>query len=180
MRDNERVVIAGPFADSRISSTNEWLTPREIVETLGPFDLDPCSPPPERRPWSTASLHYDESHDGLSQPWRGLVWCNPPYGKHTAEWLAKCAAHGSAVALVFSRTDTAWFHDHVAPSASALLFWRRRINFCLSTTGEPSKTPAAPSMLIAYGDEALSRLRRVESRGALVVLRQSRQDPCAA
>lgn len=24
---------------------DEWLTPPEIVRALGPFDLDPCSPP---------------------------------------------------------------------------------------------------------------------------------------
>lgn len=116
------MLVCGPFADSRSSSTNEWLTPRELIEQLGPFDLDPCAPPPERRPWSTADIHYDETIDGLSREWSGLVWCNPPYGKHTGEWLARCAAHGRALALTNARTDTAWFHEHVAAKASAVLF----------------------------------------------------------
>lgn len=164
------MLVCGPFADSRHSGTNEWLTPKWLIETLGPFDVDPCAPPPERRPWSTASTHFDESHDGLARPWSGAVWCNPPYGKHTGAWLKRCAEHGNAVALVFSRTDASWFHDHVATKATALLFWRHRIRFCRSITGEPAGTPAAPSLLIAYGGEAARRIQRVADRGTLVVL----------
>ena len=37
---------------------DEWLTPRYITDTLGPFDLDPCSPG-DRRPWDTATYHLD-------------------------------------------------------------------------------------------------------------------------
>lgn len=30
--------------NTNTDNNDEWLTPPEIVEALGPFDLDPCSP----------------------------------------------------------------------------------------------------------------------------------------
>lgn len=63
------------------TSTDEWLTPPAIIDALGPFDLDPASP--IERPWPTAARHYTIEDDGLAQPWAGMVWCNPPYGRET-------------------------------------------------------------------------------------------------
>lgn len=163
------MIVSGPFADSRVSGTNEWLTPRSLIETLGPFDLDPCAPPKERRPWDTAALHFDETMDGLSREWSGFVWCNPPYGKHVSAWLERCAKHGRALALVNARTDATWFHEQVMQKASAILFWKQRIRFCESVTGKQMGNPAAPSVFVAYGDEATERLRRIKSRGSLIV-----------
>ena len=80
----------------------EWLTPPYIVEALGEFDLDPCSP--INRPWDTATRHYDEWDDGLNKPWWGRVWCNPPYGREAEMWLKKLAGHGNGIALIFART----------------------------------------------------------------------------
>ena len=36
---------------------DEWLTPPGILNRLGEFDLDPCTP--IDRPWDTAKLHYN-------------------------------------------------------------------------------------------------------------------------
>lgn len=77
--------------------SNEWLTPPEIIEALGPFDLDPCAP--IERPWPTANRHYTVEDDGLRQPWDGFVWVNPPYGPHTWKWLHKLAEHGRGRAV---------------------------------------------------------------------------------
>lgn len=127
----------------------EWLTPPDLVQLLGPFDLDPCAP--VRRPWDTAAEHYTVLDDGLLQPWHGRVWLNPPYGAETGKWLAKLARHGNGVALIFARTETAMFHEHVWPRASALLFLRGRLSF-FNVDGTPGKGSAgAPSVLVAYG-----------------------------
>lgn len=38
------------------NSTDEWYTPKEIIDALGEFDLDPCAP---MRPlWRTARVMY--------------------------------------------------------------------------------------------------------------------------
>ncbi|WP_435744945.1 hypothetical protein [Nocardioides sp. SYSU DS0663] len=45
------------------SITDEWITPREVIAALGPFDLDPCSPG-DRRPWDTARQHLSSRTTG--------------------------------------------------------------------------------------------------------------------
>lgn len=41
------------------NSTDEWYTPKEIIDALGEFDLDPCAP---MRPlWRTAASVMEDS-----------------------------------------------------------------------------------------------------------------------
>ena len=123
----------GGFAHDRDleNGKEEWLTPPEIIRALGDFDLDPCSPTPDKRPWSTAREHFDIRDSGLLKPWHGRVWCNPPYGPKTGEWLARCAEHGNCVCLIFARTETRAFFDSIWPKATAVLFLRGRLSFYL-------------------------------------------------
>lgn len=50
-------------------TTDEWYTPKWIVDALGSFDLDPCAP--ENRLWNTAKRHITPSEDGLKTEWGG-------------------------------------------------------------------------------------------------------------
>lgn len=59
-------------------ASDEWLTPPEIVQALGPFHLDPCAA--VNQPWKTAKVQYTIEDGGLSKRWAGFVWCNPPFG----------------------------------------------------------------------------------------------------
>ena len=52
-----------PIEKHKINYKNEWLTPIEIINALGEFDLDPCSP--IVRKWDTAKKHIDQIEDGL-------------------------------------------------------------------------------------------------------------------
>jgi hypothetical protein len=137
--------------------TNIWLTPRHIIEALGPFDLGPCAAP-EPRPWPTASKHYAEADcNGLELPWHGVVWVNPPYGKHAEAWLHKLAEHGEGIALIFARTETAWF-QRVARHDWLLFFPSGRITFH-KPNGERGKgNSGAPSVFLAIGEESKRRL----------------------
>src|SRR5690606_11985989 len=87
--------------------TDVWLTPPELLNKLGSFDLDPCSP--VNRPWDTATKHYNINDNGLILHWDGRVWLNPPYGNQMIKWLAKMADHANGLALIFARTDTRAF-----------------------------------------------------------------------
>lgn len=41
------------------NASDEWYTPREIIEALGEFDLDPCAP---MHPlWPTAKNHVQQA-----------------------------------------------------------------------------------------------------------------------
>lgn len=80
---------------------DEWLTPPEIIKSLGEFDLDPCSP--INRPRPTARHHLTIEDNGLIKPWHGRVWCNPPYERRTiAKWIGRCVEHRNVTFLVFA------------------------------------------------------------------------------
>lgn len=131
-------------------STDEWYTPLHVFDALGlDFDLDPAAPP-GGVPWIPARRHYTESDDGLSRPWEGRVWLNPPYGRQTRLWLERLSDHGNGIALVFARSDTAWFQEFV-PSATAVCFVAGRLRFVPGDGRDESSTAGAPSLLIAYG-----------------------------
>jgi phage N-6-adenine-methyltransferase len=81
--------------------SDEWSSPRELVEPLDDavsgFDLDPCSGA-ESSPFAAET--YTAADDGLSQPWHGDVWVNPPYSE-MAEWTGKAVTEAAQ-----DRTDT--------------------------------------------------------------------------
>ena len=131
------------------NSTDEWLTPPELVRALGAFDLDPCSP--RVRPWDTAANHYSIEDDGLRQDWQGRVWLNPPYSD-MRRWLGRLADHGEGTALIFARTETALWFDLVWDRAAAVLFLRGRLSFYYPNGKRAKANSGAPSALIAYGE----------------------------
>jgi DNA N-6-adenine-methyltransferase (Dam) len=144
----------------------DWYTPPWIFEEMGlSFDLDPCSPKGGVH-WIPKKKYYTIEDDGLTQPWDGLVWCNPPYGKYTAAWLKRMNQHRNGMSLVFARTDCAWFHDSVAHS-DAILFLRGRVKFVdgLGKTG--GSGAGSGSMLIAWGDECKNTLIKMKKFGLL-------------
>ncbi|MBQ8189311.1 MAG: hypothetical protein IJZ44_05995 [Lachnospiraceae bacterium] len=53
-----------------IISSDEYYTPKEIIDALGHFDLDPATPVNPR--WRTADVMYTKEDDGLSKEWFGL------------------------------------------------------------------------------------------------------------
>lgn len=148
-------------------ASDTWLTPPEIIDALGPFDLDPCAAP-DPRPWPTAARHYVEADDGLSLPWRGLVWCNPPFGPEVGRWLARLADHGNGIGLCAARTETRWFREQVWERADAMLFLHRRPTFCLPDGTPGRSNSGAPICLIGYGATAVDRLAAARIRGSLV------------
>lgn len=50
-------------------ATDEWYTPKELIDSLGCFDLDPCAP--VNPLWRTAKVMYNKNDDGLLQNWGG-------------------------------------------------------------------------------------------------------------
>jgi hypothetical protein len=154
---------------------DEWLTPPEILRALGEFDLDPCAPAPERRPWQTAKQHFHQALDGLAQPWHGRVWLNPPFGREVVKWLRKLVQHGNGIALVPARTETAMFYETVWGVADAVCFIKGRPHFHYVTGERAKANSGAPIALIAYGRHNAEAL--AAARLGVVV---PAQFPCAA
>lgn len=147
-----------------------WLTPENVVKAVGPFDLDPCAAPAPR-PWATAKVHYDvtQGQDGLALPWDGMVWLNPPYSDVEA-WVRKLADHGHGVALTFARTSSEWFAKEVFDRAAGLYFLQPHLYFHTPDGRRASHNGGAPSVLTAYGEDALRRLASCKLDGRLVVM----------
>lgn len=148
--------------------SDTWLTPPKIIECLGPFDLDPCCP--ENMPWKTATKMLTAKDDGLlSWPWKGRVWCNPPYGQQLNGWLERMAMHGNGIALTFVRTETQAFFSHVWPVAHSVFFFRGRLRF-FTIHGIEGEAPTGPSMLIAYGSNNTKAIGESGLDGRLLLL----------
>lgn len=150
---------------SNAGGQDEWLTPPEIVAALGPFDLDPCAP--VARPWDTAARHYTIEDNGLSRPWSGMVWLNPPYA-NASRWMARMADHRHGIALLFARTETRMWARSIWPYASLLMFLEGRLRFHHFDGRRAGHTSGAPSALIAFGDVAADRLRGCGLPGHIV------------
>jgi hypothetical protein len=148
--------------------THDWITPKHIIDALGPFDLDPCQS--ATQPWPCANKGYVWPVDGLREPWHGRVWLNPPYSVHAAEWLAKLARHGQGTALIFARTETAMFFAHVWRAASAVLFLEGRLYFHYPDGRRADANAGGPSCLVAYGRADVEKLAASDLAGHLVRL----------
>lgn len=163
----------GSHQSSRMKN-DEWLTPPEIITALGVFDLDPCAP--VSRPWDTAKEHYTIRDDGLRQHWQGRVWLNPPYGQQTAAWLKRLAEHGDGIALIFARTETAMFFEHIWHKADAILFISGRLYFHYVDGSRAAANSGAPSCLIAYGSANVAALEKSGIAGKMIYLKNERHD----
>lgn len=129
----------------RRDDSQEWYTPKAILDALGSFDLDPCSP--MVRLFDTAKKHYTKADNGLCRPWAGRVWLNPPYN-NVQTWMWAMAQHGNGIALIYNRLGYHWFHKLVIPHTTGLLFLTGNVKF-IPKEGRASTAPH-PSVLIAY------------------------------
>lgn len=147
---------------------DEWLTPPEIIKSLGSFDVDPCAP--IIRPWETADNHFTVEDNGLEKQWNGRVWCNPPYGLEASKWLKKLSEHNNGIALIFARTETRMFFDWVWGKATAIKFIQGRLHFHHVDGSRAKANAGAPSVLIAYGENNAEILKGCDISGKFIQL----------
>lgn len=161
------------------SASNEWYTPAQYIdaarEVMGVIDLDPASCK-EANQTVRAKRFYTERDDGLSKPWRGRVWCNPPYGRGERNvsnqdlWstaLIERYAAGEVAEgcmLVNSRTGDLWFQKLWN---WPICFIAGRINF-VSNTGF-TDAPIQSSVIVYVGPNQ-ARFREVFRRFGRVVM----------
>lgn len=140
-----------------IGKNDEWLTPPEILDKLGPFDLDPCDA--VGNPFKTANTSY--TANGLEREWFGRVWLNPPFNrKIRPEWMEKMAKHGNGIMLVPAAGETEAFYKTVWGTASGILFLKGRPHFHYITGKRARANSGCTICLVAYGEENLNALYR--------------------
>lgn len=140
------------------SGNNEWYTPEKYIEmaraVLGEIELDPASSETANKTVK-ADCFYTEQDDGLSRPWHGKVWMNPPYGtdligkfteKFADEYMAGSITEG--IVLVNNATETAWF-SYLVEAAAAVVFPHGRIKYYSPT--KESNAPLQGQAFIYFG-----------------------------
>jgi hypothetical protein len=157
------------YSINKDETTDVGLTPPSLIKSLGEFDLDPCCP--NYLPWRTAKDFYslDNSQDGLKLDWNGRVWLNPPYS-NWVPFLKKLKEHGNGIALIFARTETKGFFEHIWNDADSILFVEKRIKFVKADLSKGGSS-TAPSVLIAYGENNTKALEDSGIKGKLIKLK---------
>ncbi len=156
---------------SASAKTHTWLTPPDILDALGSFDLDPCACP-DPRPWSTAETHWTREDAPLKREWFGRVWLNPPFGPKplVTAFMKRMAQHRRGIALLFARTETELFFDTVWTQASAVLFLKGRPHFHRADGKRASANSGCPIVLVAYGLTDMDILRDCSLAGRFLNL----------
>ena len=109
--------------------------------------------------------------DGLSLPWKGRVWLNPPYKNPLiGKFIDRMSNHDNGIALVFNRMDTALWHEKIFPSATAMLIMRGRVRF-FRPNGTEGDSAGCGSVLIAWGEKNDAVLRNCGINGKYIPFR---------
>jgi site-specific DNA-methyltransferase (adenine-specific) len=136
------------------SRSCEWRTDPVVFADLsakyGPFDLDPCATSENAK----CPRYFTKEDDGLSQPWTGRVFVNPPYGRSLAAWMRKAWESSRTTAelvvcLVPARVDTHWFHDYAC--RGEVTFLRGRLKFGAGESSAPF-----PSAIVVFRDAKIA------------------------
>ncbi len=147
-----RAPVADPQMPSRqsvhfCSRTDEWPTPPELfaeLDTEFRFTLDVCATAGNAK----CARFFDRTANGLAQPWEGVCWMNPPYGRSIGLWVRKAfesaQSGATVVCLIPARTDTAWWHEFVV-RADEVRFVRGRLRFGEAKAGAPF-----PSAIVVF------------------------------
>ena len=148
MSDVQQQLI--PVGQSMLTK-DDYYTPPHVFEALAlRFDLDVCAPPGGVS-WLPADRFYTFEDDGLTKPWEGRVWMNPPYSQATA-WVRRFIDHGHGIALV-GHAKSAW-HPLLWEKADACAMPFSYFDFVGGSI-------FMPVWFAAFGEECVEALSRV-------------------
>jgi hypothetical protein len=140
-----------------LEKSDEHYTPKWLFDEMGiKFDLDVASPIGGSH--VPAHNYYTESDDGLSQPWSGNVWMNPPFSK-PSPWVEKFIANNHGIALLVV-SKSKWFRDiwAVADAIAPTPY-----NFKFDRPDGSNKSISFQTFLFAFGQDNVEALKRLNT-----------------
>ena len=162
-----------------MSNRGDWESPPELIadlKTVFDFTLDVCASRP-----NVCEQFYSSEDDGLSRPWTGLCWCNPPYSRKRKIdlWMKKALEEGSkpnttVLCLPPARILTRWWHNTV-PHAAVCVFIKGRLQFRLPGGAIPKNTSSFPSALVVFGIPTYTQVFRLARYGILTFPNRTRK-----
>lgn len=156
---------------------DEWITPQRYIDlacnVMGGIDTDPASSDAAQA-LVGAERHYTKENDGLTQPWLGRVWLNPPYRRGVIDRFVDklfeelSAGHTQqAIVLVNTATSVDWFHRLLGGATAACLH-RTRMRFLIAT-GEPAHDdPPIGQAFCYFGSRAKTFARTFQGVGLVL------------
>ena len=158
-------------ADDVAITSDDCYTPRWVFDAMGlRFDLDVAAPV-GGAPHVPAGRIYSAREDGLTAPWSGVVWCNPPYSRVTP-WAHKWAAHPAGAFMATYAPETYWFRA-VVGAADA-------VSFISCKFARPDAEPIKPrhGVFVAFrglGTGPAERLAAADKYGAVLYGKEADQ-----
>lgn len=154
-------------ADREAKRHDDWYTPRWLFDQLGvTFDLDVCAPIDPARRTVPARRYYTQDDDGLTQPWTGLVWCNPPYSA-PQPWMQRFAEHDNGMLLSVVSAKTGRMAPHWRTADRIVMF----AGMVFDRPDGSTEAPYLPLTLCARGPAA-ELLTDIEHKWAGPVLQR--------
>lgn len=161
-----------------LRASDRCMTPPALLAIVsaqwpGGIDLDPCYDPDS---YVVATTTYDirEGKNGAALPWKGRVFCNPPYSDVTP-FLHRAQQHGSqggrheVLVLLNAGTDTAYFQGLIFPSADVCFLSKRQRFHRPGPDGKvaASSNNPVPSVVCYFGDKREAFYRTWGPHGAM-------------
>ena len=132
--------------------SDEWRTPQWLFDTLNDlfhFDIDVACTDDNAK----VDHYFTVDEDGLTQPWVGTCWMNPPYSQ-VELWMKKAweksQKGATVVCLVPSRTDTYWWSRYADKGDYFFIEGRLKFN-------DAKQCAPFPSAIIVFNGKNYSR-----------------------
>ena len=103
------------------TTTDDWYTPHWIFAAADiTFDMDVAAPVDTEMQTVPAKRYLTVLDDGLTTPWAGTIWCNPPYSGSTP-WVEKWAAHDGDALILVPAVKSRWIGTLLAATEAMTL-----------------------------------------------------------
>ena len=137
-----------------IKVRDEWATPIKWIRyMMYNFDVTPSIDVCCTEKNAQFAKYFTKEQDGLKQQWDKPFFMNPPYSQ-ISNWLryaySQHRTHNvTGVALIYSKTDTRYWHDYVEGKAE-VHFIKGRIKFLDHNMQESKNAAPYPSCFVIW------------------------------